>query len=333
MRRPFGQGSGDDEWVEQISITIELDDDGYWDRHCPWEECGFFFKILYEDWKDKVSNEAAYCPFCRHQAEASDFHTEEQAEYIRQAALAHITPMLGDWLRGEARSFNQSQPQGGLISMRMDVSVPPVMVPVPPATADAMTLRITCEQCSCRFAVVGAAYFCHACGHNSAEHTFGQSLTSARASIQALSTVTAAITDKDAAAQAARMLTEGTLGSLVTAFQRFAEVLYPRLPNASVATPRRNAFQNLDEGSRLWEAAGGRSYEKIVGQTNLMLLRRMFQQRHLLAHQEGMVDQDYITRSGDIGYRVGQRLVVRGDAVLACTVVLEQLAAGMKGDI
>jgi len=204
---------------------------------------------------------------------------------------------------------------------------------LPPSALEAMTLRLTCEACQCRSTVVGAAFFCPACGHNSAEQTFSQSLASARASIQLLSAISAAITDKDAAAQTARMLTEGTLGSLVTAFQRFAEAIYPRLPNASVATPRRNAFQSLDEGSRLWEAAGGRAYEEIVGQPNMALVRRMFQQRHLLAHQEGMVDQDYIDRSGDITYRVGQRLVVRGDAVLAFTDVLELLAGGMKDDL
>jgi DNA-binding IclR family transcriptional regulator len=35
-----------------------------------------------------------------------------------------------------------------------------------------------------------------------------------------------------------------------------------------------------------------------------------YQQRHLLAHHEGIVDQRYIERSGDKTYHVGQRIVV-----------------------
>ncbi len=330
MRR-FGRGNGD-EWVEQVPLTIELDDDGYWDRRCPWDECGFLFKVLFEDWKNKVSNGAAFCAFCGHQATAQDFHTPEQTEYISQTALAHITPLLGDWMRDQAREFNQSQPRGGLISMRMDVSVPPVTIPVPPATAEAMMLRIECEQCGCHSAVVGSAFFCHACGHNSAERTFSQSLSSVRTSIESLGAIPTAVPDKDSAAQITRLLTEGTLGSLVTAFQRLAEAIYPRLP-AAVEKPRRNAFQSLDEGGRLWIDAGGRSFELLVGLSNLALLGRMFGQRHLLAHREGMVDREYITRSGDSTYQPGQRLVVRGEAVIAFANVLEQLAGGMKDDL
>ena len=330
MRR-LGQENGD-QWVEQVPLTIELDDDGYWDRCCPWEECGFLFKVLFEDWKSKVSTESACCAFCGHRAAAQEFHTLEQLEYIKNAAVAHMTPLLGDWMQDQAREFNQSQPKGGLISMRMDVSVPPVTIPVPPATAEAMTLRIQCEQCGCHSAVVGSAYFCHACGHNSAERTFSQSLASARASIASLDAIPAAVPDKDSAAQITRQLTEGTLGSLVTAFQRFAEAIYPRLP-AAMTNPRRNAFQSLDEGSRLWTDAGGRSYEQIVDSSNLALLRRMFGQRHLLAHREVMVDQEYIDRSGDRAYKPGQRLVIRGETVLAFANVLEHLAGGMTNDL
>ena len=64
-----------------LSLPIETDDDGYLDRRCPWGECNLDFKILSDDWSNFVSNEVAYCPFCRHEAEASDFITPEQLEY------------------------------------------------------------------------------------------------------------------------------------------------------------------------------------------------------------------------------------------------------------
>lgn len=61
-----------------IPVPIQVDDDGYFDRQCPWTECGFIFKVLLEDWKARVPDEYAYCPSCRHQAHPTAFNTPEQ---------------------------------------------------------------------------------------------------------------------------------------------------------------------------------------------------------------------------------------------------------------
>lgn len=322
----------DDGEVISLSVPIELDDHGYWDRRCPSEECGFSFKIQYDDFKEKVPDEGARCPFCGHAAGAYDFNTKEQTEYLEQVAVAHVTGTLTKQLRDIAARFNRGQPRDHFLSLRMDVSAPGSAVVLPPAAADAMTLRIACRSCGCRFAVIGAAYFCPACGHNSAPDTFAQSLTAARNGLAALPEIANAVPDRDAAAQVRRAIIEANLGVLVMAFQRWAEAEYPRLPRSTTKV-RRNAFQSLDEGSALWEAAGGTAYARILTPTEFAELRRLFQQRHLLAHREGIVDQDYLDRSGDTAYRVGQRLVVREAAVLRLAELLERLAKGMSRDL
>jgi hypothetical protein len=319
----------------RVPISIPLDQDGFFDRRCPWDECHFEFKVLFEDWKEKVPDEAAFCPFCGHGDKPQEFNTQAQQKYIQAAALAHLRQEVHRATRVDAERFNaRSRPVGGLIriSMRMEASAPPVTVLVPPATLDIMTLRIVCEAFGCRFTVVGSAFFCPACGQNSADHTFGQSLTSVRASLQAIGSIQSAIPDRDAAAQISRSLIENALTSLVMAYQRYAEALYVRLPSTT-GEARRNAFQNIDAGSHLWNEAGGRSYEAIVGPATMGQLRRMFQQRHLLAHREGVVDQDYVDRTGDTSYRVGQRLVVRSESVAAFADELEALASGLSADL
>ena len=40
-------------------------------------------------------------------------------------------------------------------------------------------------------------------------------------------------------------------------------------------------------------------------------LNILYQKRHLLAHNEGMVDESYIKKSGDQFYKVGQKIVVK----------------------
>ena len=95
---------------------------------------------------------------------------------------------------------------------------------------------------------------------------------------------------------------------------------------------RRNAFQNLDEGSKLWQSACGKTYDAHLSAAELDLLKRLFQQRHLLAHREGLVDTDYITKTGDQNYREGQRLVVKEAAVRECVALVEKLAQGLAAD-
>jgi hypothetical protein len=96
--------------------------------------------------------------------------------------------------------------------------------------------------------------------------------------------------------------------------------------------PRRNAFQNLKEGSDLWISASGKSYTSYLSDDESRSLVRFFQQRHLLAHTQGIVDDDYVTRTGDTAYQVGQRVVIREVSVRECLILIEKLITGMASD-
>ena len=58
-------------------------------------------------------------------------------------------------------------------------------------------------------------------------------------------------------------------------------------------------------------------------------LERYFQQCQLLAHRQGIVDTDYIARSGDKSDTVEQRLAVREGSVLECLDLIDKPAAGL----
>ena len=72
-------------------------------------------KVLFEDWRDIVRDEAVFCLLCRHQAESGDWNTPEQDEQIQQEALRYEHGQLNASFSSAARSFNRSQPRGGLI--------------------------------------------------------------------------------------------------------------------------------------------------------------------------------------------------------------------------
>lgn len=314
----------------QLPTPIEYDEDGYLDRECPADECLFQFKVLADDWKYKVRDEEVFCPSCGHTAVSSRWMTQEQVEHVRKAAISHVSGQLGKAMARDAAQWNRRQPKGGLISMTMKVNQRPTQVLLPPAAAEPMQLKITCPVCECRYAVVGAGFFCPSCGHNAADQQFSQSVTGIIQSLDAIDAVRMAITDRDTAENTVRLLVENGLQNAVTAFQRYAEALYANLPSASPT--RRNAFQNLAEGSSLWSAKTGKAYDNHLSATELAILQRAFQQRHLLAHTQGIVDADYLQKSGDTRYQTGQRIVVREDSVRETVALVSKLADALLFD-
>jgi uncharacterized Zn finger protein (UPF0148 family) len=301
----------------QFTISIPIDNDGYFDRRCPSEACQADFKVLMEDWKQKVSDAQVFCPICREKAKATEWNTPEQQDYIRQIGINYIQGIIGQALSQDANDFNRRQRPGFItISMTYKPGTPTLIVPI--SAAEELRQKFTCEQCGCRYSSLGAAFFCPACGHNSAESTFSQTIEAVQKSLAALPAIREAVqaaADADAARNTAREILENSMGRLVGAFQRLAEVLFERTPVATTTRHRKNVFQNLTEGSALWRAATGKGYEDLLTPAEIADLVRLFQQRHKLAHSEGIVDQDYIIKSGDTTYTVGQRLVIREGAV------------------
>jgi hypothetical protein len=316
----------------QTTVSVPMTDDaeGYFDRECPSEECLFQFKVHGDDWKAKVRDEEVFCPNCGHTAESKSWWTKEQIEHAKQAALAQIKSSIRGAMRKDATQWNRRQSRSSFVSMTMKVDSRPLHVALPPAAAEPMRLKISCPACACRYAVIGAAYFCPACGHNAADQQFTQTINGIRRTLDALDTVRAAIPDRDTAENTVRLIVENGLQNAVTAFQRCAEVLFAGLPSAQRA--RRNAFQNLAEGDQLWQAATGKAYAGHLTATELADLQRAFQQRHLLAHTQGLVDQDYINKSGDTRYKPGQRIVIRPDTVREALALIEKLIAGLQAD-
>lgn len=211
--------------------------------------------------------------------------------------------------------------RNSFLSVTLDVKGGRDAVLVPIAAAEPLRLRTTCEGCGCRYSYVGAAYFCPSCGKNSASHTFSQTLNTVRTAAGLGATLRQSLSPDEAEVMT-RTLLEKSMQDTVMSFQRLSEQLYE---TRSGKAARRNAFQNLDEGSKLWKAEIGVGYLQLLDAAAMTKLRIYFQQRHLLAHQQGIVDADYITRSTDTNYVVGQRLVIREPTVTEFADLVEKL--------
>ena len=114
-----------------VSISMPIDNDGYFDRRCPSEACLADFKVLMEDWKHKVSDTQVFCPVCREEAKSTEWNTPEQHEYIRQVGINHIRGIIGQALSQDATDFNRRQRPGFItISMSYKPGTPTLIVPI-----------------------------------------------------------------------------------------------------------------------------------------------------------------------------------------------------------
>lgn len=298
---------------QHLAVAIEIDEKGYIDKECPATNCEFQFKIKQEDWKNICRDEAMWCPMCGHSAPAKNWFTKAQVAHAERQARDYIESTIDGAIRADARAFNSRRPKNSFITMSMKVGGVPhfTSYKIPAAASDAMQLEITCEKCSCRFAVIGSAYFCPSCGHNSVNRVFEDSLRKIRAKKDNIDIVRIAITalgKKDEAELTCRSLIESCLSDGVTAFQKCCEGLYAST-NPTVDAPM-NAFQRLSQGSELWRARVGIAYSDVLIKPELERLKLLFQKRHILVHSDGIVDQRYVDESGDTSYKVGQRIAV-----------------------
>lgn len=291
------------------------------DRRCPSPGCRADFKVLFEHCETKVGD-TMWCSVCGLKSASTEWNTPEQEGQIGRQAMRHFHKRFDAAM---TRAFR------GAKSWTYKPGRPPLMLPF--EVMEVMQQEFQCEECACRYAAIGAAFFCPACGHNSAGTTFDLAVQSVRDTVEHLDTIRQTLTDaggKDVAQNTVRVIIEEQLGKLVSCFQRFAEAMFARLPNAGSVKVPKNVFQRIGESSQLWRNACGKGYEDVLSVIEMADLKKLFQQRHLLAHQDGIVDQQYIDRSGDGSYAVGQRLVIRPASVLRLADLVEKLAAAIR---
>lgn len=314
-----------------IPVTLPLDEAGYFDRSCPSPECRANFKVLFDDWENKVTDERVFCPICRFEKPADSWNTPKQEEYFEAVITNHVSNMLTRAMTEDAGRFNR-QHQSGLISISLSVTAGEDIV-IPTVIADSMQQSFMCESCGCQYASIGLAYFCPACGHNSVITTFDNTVDTVRQLINRMPEMTQAfstVMEKDTAHNNIRYILEGSLDRLVGAFQYFAEYLFNQRPEAKNIKQRKNLFQNLSEGSGLWKLVTSKGYEDLLTHREMMLLEQLFQKRHLIAHRNGIVDQEYISKSRDTAYTVGQRIVISESNVQELAEILAKLASALR---
>jgi hypothetical protein len=167
---------------------------------------------------------------------------------------------------------------------------------------------VVCEKCTLRYRIYGVFAYCPDCGRHNSRQILDKNLELAGKQLNLAASVEEELSDH---------LVADALENVVSAFDGFGRetcrVHAARATNPTKA--KEMSFQNL---------AGAQKNVQILFNLDLAAaLRpdewgstcRCFQKRHLLAHRMGIVDQEYIKKSGDAGAKLGRKASIDADEV------------------
>jgi hypothetical protein len=223
----------------------------------------------------------------------------------------HALEIFREEFEDLARDFNSRQSNNGWLRMHMSIPQSTGSYYISPIEAqEEMTLKVKCESCKSRYAIIGSGFFCPICGHNSAEETFDESIKKIELKLKHGPLIRKTIEQgsKDEAQIVYRSLIEASLNESVVAFQRYCEASYYRVSPLEKVRP--NAFQNLEIGGEYWKKLLGESYTDWLSEREMTELNTLFQKRHLFSHTEGIVDKKYLEKTKDKNYIERQRIVL-----------------------
>lgn len=303
-------------FLDQIGPTytyhmqLQPDKDGNIDRACHRSSCSFKFKVNSDDWNNLFKDEAVYCPFCGYKAPSDEWNTPEQQKQLEEQAISSFEAELNKAIAKDVKKYNCSQSRDGFLSLTMSFNGKTSFIDLPAKALEEMEQKIQCDKCGARYAIVGAAFYCPCCGYNSAKLIFQNTIDKVKAKIENISFIKSEISkyNKDNAIVICNSLLESSMSDLVIALQKLCEAVYPTIKGA--VKTKQNVFQRIDESDILWKNICGHGYSDWLSSNEYYLLVKFFQQRHVLQHNDGIVDQKYIDKSQDDSYQVGERLVI-----------------------
>lgn len=302
-----------------ISIPLQPDEEGYIGRECPNTDCEGYFKIMGGTGLKEITH--CYCPYCGHKAEHNEFFTKEQIDYAKSVAIRKITDaVVKDFKKLE---FN-IKPKGGFgIGMSLKVKEGP-RHPIYWYREKQLETYVECNNCTLKYAVYGAFGFCPDCGTHNSFQILEKSLE------VVIKTLKLSDTTQDT--EIKNRLIENALEDCVSAFDGYGRELccFHKTKSNDPDKAKKISFQNLESAKKKVFDLFGLDISKIIDSIEWNKTVRGFQKRHLLAHKMGIVDEEYLKRTGDTNAIKGRKISVIFEEVQELVEIIKKLAKHIK---
>lgn len=291
--------TGPDEY--RMNVELPKDADGRTARECPSSDCSpGYFKVK-GGTGITGGQEVAYCPYCRHSGEPNAFATHEQLRYAKDLLLNEACKGVDRMIRDafELGSSGRRKLGGGFLSVEMSYKPSPRPIVRRPLEEE-LQRDIVCPHCTLNHSVYGLATWCADCGkdiflaHVEAE----------------LDVVRRMLSDVDRrreqlGARIAAKDLENCLEDTVSIFEAALRALVRRhLAGRMTSTDdideaiRKigNAFQSISRAEQILLEKTGVSLSDGLSTDELEKLKSIFEKRHPITHNLGVIDKKYLER-------------------------------------
>jgi len=305
-----------------ISIPIPADENAFTGHECPQSECEGYFKIELGTGL-KGEGLPCHCPYCGHIAGPDHFWTKEQIEYAKSVAMRKIT----DALHKDLKKLEFDHKPKGAFGIGISMKVKPGRAtPIHYYREKQLETEVVCDHCTLRYSVYGVFAFCPDCGQHNSLQILAKNLEVVGKMLDL-----AAGAEKDLAEK----LIENALEDCVSAFDGFGRELCRLHANRarSPAKAEKMSFQNLEGAKTTFLDLFGIDLSAEVASEEWRAAAIGFQKRHLVTHKLGVVDQEYITKTGDTRAVVGRKIGIGADEVKGLARIINTLAPRISADL
>lgn len=314
------------------SVDIPTDDDGFFGREC--STCNRFFKMRIDQWQALPSGAAVTCPYCGAQsADPNDFLTAQQQERAMSALKSMAEQYAHEALRDVFRGL-QRRSRSSAVKFTVNETLPPVRS-VTTYVEEKVRRTIECENCQTAYAVYGATAFCPVCGPRAAVDNVLDSIERERRALRLEDELPQDLREQARADGVFDTTAANAVRETVTLFEVFTRdqfTAHVAEHEEIVKEKGRGVFQRLDDIDALFAEHLGTAISSHVGEDVWSRLRIVFQQRHVLVHRQGIVDEQYVNAVPEAEQQVGQRLVLdrrdADEALDAVEAVVRAVSAG-----
>ncbi|MCG2459480.1 hypothetical protein K8352_01820 [Flavobacteriaceae bacterium F89] len=275
-----------------IKVTVPLDENGMMGRECL--KCEQYFKL-----KPGTGLETSHChcPYCDYEGNSDTFWTQAQLDYARSIAIQRaynqiVKPSL-DNITNSFKKLERTS-RNSLIRFKVKTSGNNnYLFPIKYYSESELETNLTCDNCELEFAIYGVFSKCPDCNQTNAFLIYEKSLEVIKKKLDIFS--------KPEIPEEIRELSLSSVLTLaISTFDGLGKELRNRKPNHYPNRPR-NLFQNLfvlDEKMGNFISDQHSNYNGLI---------KYFQIRHLIEHNMGVVDSNFVTKVPNNSHMLGRK--------------------------
>lgn len=285
---------------DTYSVPILPDESGFLGRECPNNECLGYFKVKLGTGLAGESN--CYCPYCGHNAPHNQFFTKDQIEYARSVALHDATNQVITMLKGM-----ECKPDPRAL-IGIGIEVKGQQYPLHYYTEKQLEQEVVCDKCSLVYTIYGIFGYCPDCGAHNSLHILNMNLNIVEKMINLSDEYEKSISQK---------LIENALKEAVSSFDGFGRELCKiySIKSNNPKMAQAISFQNISNSKDKIIRLFGIDISKSISAGEWTAMAILFQKRHLFTHKMGIIDQEYIDKTGENNTLIGKKVEVNKNDV------------------